>query len=258
MAKISRKPVYPQDENITPRDYLIGTNVNTPNLRTQTYSVESLINLANEVVGNSTSTFKFTTDRLITHLNQGFFTSQNDETNPLQTTKLSFNKLTVQGVNVSSAFIFLIENQFFNIKLKNISDVNNIIFLSPSNLIQNEDFITFNVAHFASNGLLIDGETYFLDYASFYYPFNNPSNFITNSALSPYALLEDLVNDKNYVHSQNTAQFTWEVTHNLNKYPSVVVVDSGDSIVVGEVNYLNLNTVVINFNTTFSGKAYFN
>lgn len=184
MAKISRKPVYPQDENITPRDYLIGTNVNTPNLRTQTYSVESLINLANEVVGNSTSTFRFTTDRLITHLNKGFFTSENDETNPFQTTKLSFNKLTVQGVNISSAFMFLIENQFFNIKLKNISDVNNIVFLSPSNLIQNEDFITFDVSHFASNGLLIDGETYFLDYASFYYPFNNPGQFISKDSLS--------------------------------------------------------------------------
>ena len=165
MPKISKKPVYPQDTNVTMGDYLIGTNVNTSNLRTQTYSVESLINLANEVVGNSTSSYKFSINPLVTHLEQGFFTSENDKENPLEVTKLSFNRLTVQGVNASSAFIFLVQSGFFTIKLKNVSDLNNIIYLAPSNLVQGTNFVTFNVANFASNGLLVDGDTYFLDYA---------------------------------------------------------------------------------------------
>jgi hypothetical protein len=165
MPKISKKPVYPQDTNVTMGDYLIGTNVNTSNLRTQTYSVESLINLANEVVGNSTSSYKFSIDPLVTHLEQGFFTSENNKKNPLEVTKLSFNRLTVQGINASSAFIFLVQSGFFTIKLKNVSDLNNIIYLAPSNLVQGTNFVTFNIANFASNGLLVDGDTYFLDYA---------------------------------------------------------------------------------------------
>lgn len=64
--------------------------------------------------------------------------------------------------------------------------------------------------------------------------------------------------DKTYVHSQPNASAEWSVVHNLNKFPSVTVVDSAGSIVVGDVEYVNMNTVVIKFMAPFSGKAYFN
>lgn len=61
-----------------------------------------------------------------------------------------------------------------------------------------------------------------------------------------------------YVHTQDTASATWFITHNLNKYPAITVVDSAGSIVVGEVKYINSNEVQIYFNGAFSGKAYIN
>lgn len=64
--------------------------------------------------------------------------------------------------------------------------------------------------------------------------------------------------DKNYVHVQSSASNQWSVTHNLNKYPSVAIVDSGNNLVVGEVEYISLDVVVLRFNASFSGKAYFN
>ena len=64
--------------------------------------------------------------------------------------------------------------------------------------------------------------------------------------------------DKTYVFTQQTASDSWLVNHNLNKYPSVTVVDSGNNIVMGEVIYLNANSLTINFNNMFSGKAYIN
>jgi RNA:NAD 2'-phosphotransferase (TPT1/KptA family) len=64
--------------------------------------------------------------------------------------------------------------------------------------------------------------------------------------------------DKHYVHLQNTPSASWTVTHNLNKRPAVVVVDSAESVVIGEVTYNSDNQVTLTFAGAFSGKAYFN
>lgn len=64
--------------------------------------------------------------------------------------------------------------------------------------------------------------------------------------------------DKHYVYIQRSASDSWDIVHNLNKYPSVTVVDSANNIVVGEVNYISLNEVIIKFIGTFSGKAFLN
>ena len=67
-----------------------------------------------------------------------------------------------------------------------------------------------------------------------------------------------IVNDKNFVYVQATSSDIWEITHNLNKYPAVTVVDSGGSVVVGEIVYIDKNNIRITFASAFSGKAYFN
>lgn len=64
--------------------------------------------------------------------------------------------------------------------------------------------------------------------------------------------------DKNYVHTQITASNNWTITHNLNKYPAITIVDSGGTVVIGEIEYINLNLVCVKFNGIFSGKAYCN
>lgn len=64
--------------------------------------------------------------------------------------------------------------------------------------------------------------------------------------------------DKTYVHTQGTAAAVWTVTHNLGKYPSVTVVDSANTVIIGEVFYLDINTVRLTFCAPFCGSAYFN
>jgi len=61
-----------------------------------------------------------------------------------------------------------------------------------------------------------------------------------------------------YVHNQTTPNIEWTVTHTMNKFPSVTIVDSAGSIVEGAVDYINLNSCKITFCGAFSGKAYFN
>jgi len=57
-------------------------------------------------------------------------------------------------------------------------------------------------------------------------------------------------------HEQQVASNEWIITHNLGKLPSVTIIDSADSIVIGDVFFLNLNQVKISFTGAFSGKAY--
>ena len=61
-----------------------------------------------------------------------------------------------------------------------------------------------------------------------------------------------------YIHTQGSPSATWYVIHNMNKYPSVTVVDSGNNVVEGDVVYNSLNDLEINFSGGFSGKAYIN
>ena len=74
------------------------------------------------------------------------------------------------------------------------------------------------------------------------------------------SVLEDLSSnmDKTYIHKQRTASSTWDVVHNLNKYPSVMIVDSANTVVIGEISYVDMNHLIITFIGSFSGRAYLN
>jgi len=64
--------------------------------------------------------------------------------------------------------------------------------------------------------------------------------------------------DKDYIHTQSTASDAWVVNHELNKKPSVTVVDSANNVVLGDIEYIDNDNVRITFNSQFSGKAYLN
>lgn len=93
------------------------------------------------------------------------------------------------------------------------------------------------------------------DYNKFY---NKPQ--INGVELKGNKTTEDLgiESDKNYVHMQTTASDTWVITHNLDKLPSVTVIDSAEEEVVGEIRYDNNNQITIKFMAAFKGKATLN
>jgi len=64
--------------------------------------------------------------------------------------------------------------------------------------------------------------------------------------------------DKQYTHIQSAPSNQWTALHNLGKKPAVVVVDSADEVVYGEITYVDDNTVTLTFVGAFSGRAYFN
>ena len=66
-----------------------------------------------------------------------------------------------------------------------------------------------------------------------------------------------------YTHTQSSSSDTWAITHNLGRFPSVTVIDSGNTVVKGTVVYNSNNQLTVTFFSGGSalattGKAYLN
>lgn len=76
--------------------------------------------------------------------------------------------------------------------------------------------------------------------------------------------VEDFINSlrvggsESYIHNQRGPRDTWLINHGLLKFPSVSIVDSGGSMVYGDVQYIDNKTIMITFTGAFSGMAYLN
>ena len=67
-----------------------------------------------------------------------------------------------------------------------------------------------------------------------------------------------ITGDKHFTYIKSTPDSVWEITHNLDKYPSVTVVDSAGSVVMGDITYTSKSALTVTFSAAFSGKAYLN
>lgn len=63
-------------------------------------------------------------------------------------------------------------------------------------------------------------------------------------------------NTRRKVHTQASVSSSWVISHDLGGRPSVTVVDSAGTVVVGEVSYNSDTQVTISFTAPFSGYAY--
>lgn len=77
-----------------------------------------------------------------------------------------------------------------------------------------------------------------------------PNNVIIRSTSASAATT------RRYVHTQGSASDTWVITHSLGGYPSVTIVDTSRTHVVGEVQYDSTTQITVSFTAAFSGYAY--
>lgn len=61
-----------------------------------------------------------------------------------------------------------------------------------------------------------------------------------------------------YTHTQVQTAGEWLINHQLGRYPSVTIVDSAGTVVLGSIDYIDANTIRVSFNFPFSGKAHLN
>lgn len=60
-----------------------------------------------------------------------------------------------------------------------------------------------------------------------------------------------------YVHYQSSASSVWTVNHNLGYFAGgISVIDSGETVVVGDITHTSINQFTVSFSSAFSGKVY--
>lgn len=77
-----------------------------------------------------------------------------------------------------------------------------------------------------------------------------PNNVIIRSSSSSSTAT------RRYIHTQASASAEWVITHSLGGYPSVTIVDSSKTHVIGEVQYDSTTQITVSFTAAFSGYAY--
>ena len=61
-----------------------------------------------------------------------------------------------------------------------------------------------------------------------------------------------------FTYTQMTPATVWVINHNLGRYPSITIVDTGGNVVYGDYKYIDTNNMTATFSATFSGSAYLN
>ena len=125
-----------------------------------------------------------------------------------------------------------------NISISNYLDINNFGVYKLNSLVQDPlepTFYNANLTFVRGNGNLVNTKLYYIE----------------ASAIG-------VTGDKNFVFNQPVATATWNIQHNLNKFPSVTSVNINNIEVKGEIEYTDLNNLTITFSAGFSGKAYLN
>lgn len=84
------------------------------------------------------------------------------------------------------------------------------------------------------------------------------TSHIENTEVHVTSAEKAIWNKRTFVYEQARPLDTWDITHDLNKHPSVTVVDSAGTVVIGEVQYINNERIIVTFNGAFSGTAYLN
>ena len=227
MARISS---YPRDLDVVDNDSWIGTSV--PGLQTRNFTaaaVAKYLNIKGKISVSAQMVFKFTGNGTPTG---GEFSGPANNTPINGVTTMSISDTDASGQNTAAFMDYLVGNDILISEQNNISDFGHFTIDSYTT---KGNFHTLNVTNIGANSNLeIDK---FYDFAV----------FTLSSQGSP-----------TFIFNQNTVATTWNIQHNLGKFPSITVIDTGDTVVAGEYTYIDNNNVQLNFSAGFAGKAYLN
>ena len=260
---MSRIESYALTNSIKLGDKWIGTKEGTG--ATKNFSVAEVLDFINgaSAVDSQTLRYKFQyVENNLTTRERGTISFDppsgiiNGVVTPLSTVPLDATLLSTTGfllsdyslkylsqgtpTNIGSFYPELVDSIVFISHTKDITTFGVYTWESavPNTNPEELDFYRVKLNEIASQGDFEEGEEYFISLLSW-----NPTT---------------AGGDKTFVFDQAIPSVVWDVTHNLNKFCSVTVVNSFKQQVYGKVDYINKNRLTITFNATFSGQAFCN
>ena len=227
MAKISS---YPQDINVQDTDAWIGTDsINRQTKQFSALAVAEYLNIKGKISISAQMVFKF---QAIAAAGPGDFTGPANGSAFTAVTTMQLSVTDVSGQNVVAFMNYLVGN---NILISKQNAISTFGHYKIDSYTANGDFYTLNLTNLTGNGVLEDKAIY--DFAV----------FTLSSQGAP-----------TFEFQQAVAATTWNIQHNLGKFPSVSVINNNNVVINGEVTYIDNNNVQLNFSAGFTGKAYLN
>ena len=239
MARLS---TYGIDAKPELQDKVIGTDTSPgADLRTKNYSLQEIVDLFNQ--GNSLGVADQTIYRFQSDISEGrdpgtiSFISGGGVGNPFAaTTTLLISKTAAGGGNIANFLALFNGKDIILAETKNINNFGRYKISSISDYVSDTTFLEITLDVTASNGVFaIDGYYIFSE-------FQNPSTS----------------GDSSFAYTQAVAEDTWNIQHNMGKFPSITVIDTANTVVTGQYTYIDNNNVTLNFSAAFAGKAYLN
>lgn len=236
MARISS---YPIDLVVTAKDKWIGTDA--AGSITKNFSAEKVAEFLNDTssIDSTWTRYKFK--------NQASLASGAFALSPDSGSSPAFS--SVQTIQIHEK----------DLSEKNVSELYTALVGTQVLLQKADDPSKFGVFKWNSSQLSGSGSEYYT--ISLTFVGGNGALQVDSDYLLSLLLYDaEEVSDKNevFVVPQSQASSQWTINHTLDKFPSVTVVDSAGNVVYGQVNYVNENTVTVDFGATFSGTAYLN
>lgn len=176
----------------------------------------------------------------------GSVTKTFSSTTEIKVSKFPFATAAASGANMTAENI-LAEYNGHRVMFHDINDPNIYGIFDVTNIATTSgqpDFKTLTVSHVSSNGTWKA----------------NPSG--GNPMVPDVYVLEIWVDrstgDKHHEHAQENTSATWNITHNLNKFPAVQIKNSSGVEVMAAVTHTNKNSLTITFSSPTSGTAFLN
>ena len=241
MARISKYPVQPNPDG---SDILLGTDINGGAYATKNFFVKD-IGAASIADFLENTNWKFEKDILVAPFEKNTVyrpLGGGDNSSWSSVTALRFQTIMKNDTNSLKYLSYLLSSD----PVTGLPSVNNKIKIYDRNSLDSFGIFTFTaltliegsiyeatLSHISSTGGTQQGKIYGAEFAQ-----------------------EE--EDKEFIFNQPTPQVTWTINHNLNKFPSVSVVNTNNILMYGDTTYVDKDNLIITFSAGFSGKAYLN
>ena len=244
MARIS---TYPVDQNPEGSDILLGTDASGGTDATKNFRISDIsLVLINDFLANNSWTFNIDeADAEMCKAQLFFAAGGGNNTSWANITTLRSVLLMGNNTNAQPYLQYLLTND----PITGQPVVNNLIKISDRN-----DLSSFGVFTFTSLAA-VAGKTDIYDIGL---TFIKGAGSIQKKHVYGINIDPSDATDKTFEFTQGVPSTTWNIQHNLNKFPSITVIDTADTVVTGQYTYIDNNNVTLTFSAGFAGKAYLN
>lgn len=236
MARISS---YPIDLVVTAKDKWIGTDA--AGSITKNFSAEKVAEFLNNTGAIDATWTRYKFKRQATLIDGSFSLNPEHGSNPAFSVVqgIQIHQEDLSGKNVSELYSALVSSQVVLQKADNQSKFGVFNWNTSQITSSGSEYYNIGLSFVGGNGTLEIDADYLL-------------------SLLMYDIAGISDKSETFAVDQADAASQWVINHTLEKFPSVTVVDSAGNVVYGEVNYVDENTVTVDFGASFSGTAYLN